>query len=190
MTRTEFAKFIAYLTAAVPNARVTPETAEVWFDLLHDLPAPVAMAALRRVLETQEGAWLPMPGAIRRAAFELQTDVPDGDTAWGEVVQAVRQCGYYDPEGARSLLSPVTRQVVDAIGWEAICTADADVVRGQFLRLYDMARQRAVQEGIVERDIRRGALAEGPGVVRALLDRWQDRAGRLGLPDRGPTHEA
>lgn len=187
MTRAECARLLAYATAAVPTARVTAGTAEVWYDLLSDLPFALAVAALRRVLETQEGAWLPMPGAIRRAAFELQTDVPDADTAWGEVTAAIRACGYQDPAGGLARLSGLTRYVVEGIGWEACCTANSDVLRGQFFRLYEAARARMVQEGVVEAEVRRGALSGDAGseMARALLDRWQDRDRRLGLTDRG-----
>jgi len=188
VTREETVKLLAFITAACPSLKATPATVEAWHVLLGDLPFLLVMQATVTVLAHQTGAWWPMPGAIRETALRLSgRAIPDGDQAWAEVTAAVRQYGYYAPDAALAALSPITRSVAQAIGWDAICLDDAEIVRGQFLRLYQLAADRARQTDVPPSG---RALPLDASVVQSLLDRWQDRARRLGLPGRGPTHEA
>jgi hypothetical protein len=183
MTRSECAKLLAYAAAAVPQARVPAQTAEVWWDLLGDLPYAVAVQALRRVLAEQRGTWWPAIGDIRAAAQELlDPGRPSVEQAWGQVQAAVRQYGYYQPDAALAHLDLPVRAVAEALGWEAICLGDPDVLRGQFARYYTAHTTQADRARRLPVDLRDGALAAGsraadPGppaladVLRRALDR-------------------
>jgi hypothetical protein len=143
MTRTECATLLAYVTAAVPQVAIPAQTAEVWWDLLGDLPYAVATQAVRQVLARQRGHWWPSIGEIRETAIALQhPDWPSVDQAWGQVRGAVHRYGYYQPDAALATLDSLVREVVEAIGWTEICAADPDVLRGQFARYYQAARSR------------------------------------------------
>jgi len=164
MTRDEVARCLAYIAAAVPTVTIAPETVRVWADLLADIPAEVGYAAVRRVLATQEGAWLPAVGAIRRAALALSTPpVPTAEQAWGQVTAAVRDWGYYAPAEALAALDPPVRAVAQALGWDAICQGDPDVVRGQFTRLYAAAVAREAEAAALPAALQDG---QGAGIAR------------------------
>lgn len=183
MTREETVKLLAFITAACPSLKATTATVEAWHVLLGDLPFPLVMQATVTVLAHQTGAWWPMPGAIRETALRLAgRATPDGDQAWAEVMQAVRQYGYYNPDAALAALSPITRTVAQAMGWDLICTGDVEIVRGQFLRLYQLAADRTRQTDVPPSA--RALPMDAPG-VQSLLARWQERDRRLGLPDGG-----
>jgi hypothetical protein len=140
---------LAYVTAAVPQVAIPAQTAEVWWDLLGDLPYPVAAQAVRLVLARQRGAWWPSIGEIRETAMALQhPDWPSVDQAWGQVRAAVRRYGYYQPAEALATLAPPVREVVEAMGWTEICEADPDVLRGQFARFYQAARARHTEAAL------------------------------------------
>jgi hypothetical protein len=176
MTREEVGTLLAYIAAALPAVQVAPETVRVWHDLLGDLPRDVAFAAVRRVLMTQRGSWLPAPGEIRAAAVALQSaPVPSADAAWGQVMAAVRQWGYYEPARALAALDPPVRAVAEAIGWDALCQGDPDVVRGQFVRLYAEAVAQAQAVAPLPPALQDGRLAapagRAPEAVGAVLQR-------------------
>jgi hypothetical protein len=184
VTRSECAKLLAYAAAAVPQARVPAQTAEVWWDLLGDLPYPVAAQALRRVLAEQRGTWWPAIGDIRAAAQELlDPGHPSVEQAWGQVQAAVRRYGYYQPDAALASLDPAVRAVAEALGWEAICLGDPDVLRGQFARYYTAHTNAADRARRLPADLRDGALRRdlpgpdgaGPVALGDLLRAAGDR---------------
>jgi hypothetical protein len=165
MTPDETRKVLAYCVTVLPSLRLPDEpqlsrVVAAWTDLLGDLPYPVVQHAVRAVLATQEGPWWPTPGAIRQAAARLtHPPIPAGDEAWGLVRRAVARWGYMAPREAVASLPPPVQAVVRAIGWEALCAGDADVLRGQFGRLYEVARARAARAAGLPPALQDGALA-------------------------------
>src|SRR4051794_653455 len=80
LTREEFAPIVAYLSAGT-GKEMPRAQAEVYSDLLQDLPAASVWAAARAALAESAGPWLPSVGAMRqRAAGALHGPSPD----WGE----------------------------------------------------------------------------------------------------------
>jgi hypothetical protein len=94
MTRAEFATVIGYLQAGCGMREPpTPAQAEVYFDLLGDLPAEAVMAAARMVLIDHVYPNLPPAGAIRKAALGLGNNRTDPAEAWTLLLVAVRKFG-------------------------------------------------------------------------------------------------
>jgi hypothetical protein len=168
MTPDETRKVLAYCVTVLPSLRLPDEpqlsrVVAAWTDLLGDLPYPVVQQAVRAVLATQEGPWWPTPGAIRQAAARLtRPPVPAADEAWGLVQAAVARYGYMQPAEALASLPAPVQAVVRAIGWLDLCTGDPDVVRGQFLRLYDAAVARSTRAALLPPALQDGALAPPP----------------------------
>lgn len=188
MTTAETRRLLAYCVTVLPGVRLPEEPqlsrmVAAWTDLLADLPYPVGQQAVRAVLATQEGAWLPTPGAIRQAAAQLQhPPAPAPDAAWALVLEAVRQHGYYRPTEALASLPEPVRTVAARIGWEALCHGDPDVVRGQFRAFYAGHVEAAQRQAVLPPPLRAGALpaapvsdtrAGTPLPVGSVLDRWQ-----------------
>ncbi len=88
---------------------------------------------------------LPAVGRIRNAALELQNGrgitAPE---AWGLVLGIVRRHGYYGETEALQALPPDISRVVSWMGWAEICHSEkVDVVRAQFMRMYEVQEKRS-----------------------------------------------
>lgn len=167
MTIDETALILGQITATYPALRINRATIEQWHRLLQDLDYDQVRAATETVLRTQEGAWWPAPGAIRREVVRRHTPpTPSADVAWGQVLRAIQRWGYMQPQAALAELDPVVRRVTQAFGWQALCEGQADVVRGQWIRLYQSAqddgerRQVSLAAGTVEDTPERTAMAQ------------------------------
>lgn len=160
MTRKETVKLLAFLTAAMPHAKIGEGTAEAWHLLLGDLDFAVAQAAASRVLQEHTGAWLPAPALIRQSASALAAPrVPDPDEAWAQVMAAMRRHGWMDPTAAYAEMDPPVAAVVRGLGWRALCEGATDVTRGQFRVAYATARDRTRQAAALPPALQDGALA-------------------------------
>jgi hypothetical protein len=144
MTRPEFVKAMAYLTAGCGKS-LEPVSLEVYFDLLGDLPFDAFQTAVKRVLLRHKYATFPTVAELREAAAQ---------TARGEVAPlppaeawalAWRAAARTDPEidgsfdRAATRLPPLVRRAIEAYGLNALCygSEPLTVVRAQFLRVYE-----------------------------------------------------
>ena len=139
----DFSKIMAFISAAI-DRDIKRATLDAYFSMLNDLPADLVMAAARKVIASDEYPTLPTVGKLRKAAQELchigKLSAPE---AWGEALKAVRNHGYYGEAEAMKELPPDVAQVVRWMGWREICLSDApDVVRAQFMRMYEVQEKR------------------------------------------------
>lgn len=175
MTRDETRECLVLVTGTFPHLKLTKATMDAWHTLLADLPGPVAQQATVNVLRQQTGSWWPTPGAIRQEAIALQDgEWPTADQAWGQVTQAVRWWGYMQPEAAYGMMDAPVAQVVRALGWRDICEADPGIIRGQFLKFYQDARDHGQRKHHTEAV---PALASGTDGVASLAE-WAQGFGR------------
>ena len=142
--RESFARAMALVSAGV-GIEMTKLQAEVYYDLLGDIPAEVmALAAKRAVLEHRYHT-LPSVGLLRELAVAIMKP-PEltADWAWARVRGALsRICYTMGAEEVREIKATVprlAREVAERIGWRQIRDGKPDVVRGQFLRLYEVVR--------------------------------------------------
>lgn len=147
MTKGEVAKLLAVLAAAYPKFEVDDVKVQVWYEMLGDLEYSVANIAIKKLI--MQNTFPPAIAEVRKAAIEISS--PRGLTAaeaWGEVIRAIRNYGYYRGEEALASLSPTTAQVVRYIGWREICwNEEPEILRAHFLRMYDqvIAREQEKQ---------------------------------------------
>jgi len=144
MTQAEVGKLLAFITAVYPNIDIRDGTVEAWHELLKDLDFKVALSATKKVVAESEIPALPAVGKIRKAALDLQNGYSiTAPEAWGMVLRAVHNHGYYGEAEAMAELPPDVAQVVRWMGWREICHSDApDVVRAQFMRMYETQEKR------------------------------------------------
>jgi hypothetical protein len=137
MTKAEFAKIAAYLSAGI-GKKMPSETMDVWFDILQDLPAELALMAVKKALSTYEYATIPPIGVIYKSAVELVTaSIPSASGAWAEVQDQIRLVGSY---GKPTFSDPLIFKTVSAMGgWVDLCRSEepVGVIRAQFLRIYE-----------------------------------------------------
>ncbi|MBN1459046.1 MAG: hypothetical protein JXA57_05885 [Armatimonadetes bacterium] len=170
MSPAEVAKILGALAVAYPSFQVGELRHRLWSEMLVDLDYRLADTAVRRHIATSRFA--PSIAEIREQA--LQAITPDQLTAaeaWGELMEAVRRHYVTHPEEALTELSPATRRVAEMIGWRQIYLCqELDVLRGQFLRMYEQVQGRITREAMLPptlKEISRSLLRE---VGSALCD--------------------
>lgn len=151
MKKTETVQLLAVINAAFPNMQVTEAMVNLWHELLGDIDFNLAKAAVKKLL--LESPYPPTIADIRKQAVEIATppeDRIDAAEAWGEVLRAIRFYGYYRQEEALESMSPRTAKVVRYMGWQEICLSEEpSVIRGQFLKMYNIVAEREKQERLL-----------------------------------------
>lgn len=161
MNRPEMAKVLAMLAAAYPTFDVDKLKLELWMKMLGDLEPDKMNRMIMAHIATERFA--PSISEIREKLTPKLTDAVD---AWGVVADAVKNIGLYRDEDAMGYIEreagPVAVEVVKAIGWRELNMAHAfdGVVRGQFLRMYEVKRKEAQYEAMLPDGLRK-ALASG-----------------------------
>lgn len=170
MTRGEFAKVMAYLTAGC-GVPLAVASVEVYYDLLRDLPADVLLTAAKRVLIEHVWKTFPSIAELRAASVETAQGVVNklgADEAWALAWKAA--CSY-DPGENRAFvakhknggwrlyesklaylcesLPPLVVKAWRHFGFAALANADATFARKEFFRIY---------EGLLERENRHALL--------------------------------
>lgn len=155
MTRTEFSKLMAFVTAAVDRPVARP-TLEAYFDMLQDLPYELAAVAIKKIIATDEYPTLPTIGKIRQAAAEISRGhILSAPEAWGMVLKAVHEYGYYREGEALASLPGQVAEVVRWMGWQTICMSEKiSVDRGQFLRMYETHQKREQEQALLPPAVR------------------------------------
>lgn len=151
MKKTEVVQLLAVINAAFPNMQITETTVELWHELLGDLDFELAKAAVKKLI--LESPYPPTIADIRKHVMEITTppeDRIDAAEAWGEVIRAIWHHGYYCEKEALESMSPRTAKVVRYMGWREICLSeDINVVRGQFIKMYNAVVERERQERLL-----------------------------------------
>ena len=182
MNREETALCLGLVSYTYPKLTVTEGTLDTWTLLLEDLPFDQVKAAMVLVLRRQTGAWWPTPGEIRQAVQELSPQrLPSVDEAWGQLVQGIRRWGYMRPQEAYAEMHPVVSRIARNIGWQDLCEAEGDVIRGQFARFYADALEHVTWDR--EREALTAgstpdSLEDGSPLRRAALANWLSGFGR------------
>ncbi len=156
MTKQEIGALLALATANFPSMQEKDmrPTANLWSEMLSDIPFDIAKAALIKVLATAR--FWPTVAEIREAAAEIiNPQLPSPIEAWGEVVQAIKIYGLYRQEEGLNSLSPITKRVVQNIGWREICLCEQpDIIRGQFRMAYEQYAKREREEAILPAEVK------------------------------------
>lgn len=165
MTKGETAKILAVLAASYPKFDVDDLKVQVWHEMLGDLDYKLVQVAVQKLI--LESPYPPAIADVRKQVVEIMQD-PDDDidaaTAWGEVIRALNHYGYYRPEEALASMSPRTAKVVRMMGWQEICMSEEpSVIRGQFMKMYEIYTQREKQEALLPPNLKQTIrqIAEG-----------------------------
>lgn len=135
-----------------------------WHRMLGDLDYQLADAALAKHAATSQ--YPPTIAEIRSAALSLTpSELPDGEDAWAEVLQAMQKVGYM---GTPEWSHPVIAKCVAAMwgNWRNACgavmTETLGVDRAQFLRMFQTMTKRERDELLLPAPVREiaGLLAD------------------------------
>jgi len=158
----EFSKIMAFISAAI-NREIPVETYEVYYEMLRDMDYELAFAAAKKAIGEDEYPTLPTIGKLRKAAQSLCTmDRLSAPEAWGLVQKAIRRHGYYGEAEAMALLPPEVAETAKQMGWAEICHSEKpDVIRAQFMRMYETTEARKKEVDMLPDDVRR--MVQGVG---------------------------
>lgn len=178
MTRHEFASVMAYISAGIgkPIAR---EAAEVYFDLLGDLPEPIFRAAAKRVLLEHKWATFPSVAELREAAALTMQGEISSLTAAEAWQLAWKATGKIDPEVDGSLeracaqLPPLVFEAMRSFGIPALCFGrePVAVVRAQFMKFYEQLADREKRRALLPDRLTQTIRAQLPGGIEALMEK-------------------
>ena len=153
MRKNEATRLLAVIAETWRGFEVTEGKAAIWAEMLSDVPLDVALRAVKYLI----AAGSPFPPSIseiRRAIVEMNSPPEyqiDALQSWLEACLVVE--GYSEAEGMAKL-SPLTREVVRALGWDTIREGDPEVVRGHFLKFFQMARERWLKEQMLPAELK------------------------------------
>lgn len=152
MTKIETVQLLAIITAAHPKQFVMTElTPVLWAELLEDIPFEVAQLAVKSHIS--QSPFPPTIADIRKHAITLQLPIEDqldAATAWGHVMAAIQQYGYYQQQKALESLPSRTAKVVKFLGWQELCSCtEIGVIRGQFLKMYTQVTQQEMKQAML-----------------------------------------
>lgn len=178
MTKAEVAQLLVVLAEAYPRFEVSDTTVEVWWEMVCDIDMDTARAAVKKCIMT--GTWAPSIAEVRKAAAEISgPQRPSGVEAWGLLVRAIAAYGYYRQDEALQSLPGDVAQVARWMGWQELChSTNADVIRGQFCKLFDTHTQREAELKALPAAMREqlAALGERMALPQGEEDRTNGRA--------------
>lgn len=157
MTNKEISALIALTAANFPNMqeRDMRPTANLWRELLSDIPFEVAKTAIVKVLVTTK--FWPTVAEIREAAVSLTSpQILSPAEAWALVEQANDRYGYYKPIEGMQSLPPAVQEAVKAMGgFREVCASEnPGVTRGQFLKMYEQFAAREKEMAVLPANVR------------------------------------
>ncbi|MGJ0847450.1 replicative helicase loader/inhibitor [Tissierella praeacuta] len=187
MKKSEVIKLLGMISGAYPNMKeITDLTVGIWYDCLKDMDTQVALLAIKKHI--LESPFPPSVSDIRKQLSEVTTpenERLDGASGWGEVIKAIQKYGSYNEIEALQSMSPTTRKVVKYMSWREICHSEKpDVVRGQFLKMYEIVGERERQSRLLPLDFKEEItqIAESRKAIASLVD-GMDMDKRLDLKE-------
>lgn len=185
MTREETAKLFAIIAATFPRdqafIRADRTMLEAWTTMLSDIPFNVVQGAIQA-----QASISPFPPSIseirKRAAEIVHPQMRMGaDEAWEIARRIMKRIGcspyprsvsnadgtitrLYPTDEARAVAPPEVWTVMERMGYADMCRSEnIDVVRGQFMRMWDAYSARQSEQSCL------------PPVVKALAEQMQIR---------------
>jgi len=131
---------MAYIQHAI-GIPIPAEQAEVYFDLLGDLPFEALMLSAKSVVLSHKFHTIPPVSELRDAALEIMRPLEDRITAgraFEMARRAVRCFGYTDREQGMAQLPYLARNVMRQIGWNEFCDSEnPEALRAHFFKLFE-----------------------------------------------------
>lgn len=175
MTRADWASIAGVLSAAV-GRDFSEQQAEVYFDLLADLPVQAVQVAAKLHLLENSYPTLPTVGALRK----LATAVTSGSyrqtlaiEAWETAWRAVGRYGLSRERDALASMQASVAKTVAAIGWRSLCDArldDLDTIRAHFLKSFEAVAGREQRQALLPASMHATIEAIGIKVETPPLD--------------------
>lgn len=178
-TKTEFAGVMAYLSAGI-GKEVSSHTAEVYFDLLGDLPLSVLQHAAKRALLEGKYPVLPTVGQLREIAAQAVSGELQG---WSEAWLLARKKASVlafeldvigtertelVQERVLQSMPEAVRRAGAAIGWREIAEPrNMEATRAHFRAAYESSAEQNRRQALLPDSLRRQLAQESPRLLPA-----------------------
>lgn len=197
MNGREAAKFFAVICALYPRdnafANAPKETIAMWSVMLKDIPFDLAQVALQA--HSSRSQFPPSISEIRAAALEIAKPEISmtGDEAWKIARETMRKYGCsnlpvistgadgsivrrYARDEAKKNTPPEVWKIMERMGYRDMCmTENIDVIRGQFLRMWDAYSRRRKEQALLPPSVR--------SITESLTKRMVIEAGKEQVND-------
>lgn len=123
------------------------DSAKIWYSMLQDIPYDVLSMAIQKYMSTS--VYPPTIADLRRLSAEITTPSLDIDAgqSFQEARKMIQTYGRYRREDALANMTPITRKVVERMGYDTMCDCEnIEVERGQFTKIFDNLSQRERQD--------------------------------------------
>lgn len=155
MTRAEFINFTAAIKTYFPRESLfpNPQSVELWFRQLEDIPANVLELALSAWVSTNK--WSPSIADLREKAIEITNqNADDWGDGWEQVQKAIRFYGRYREAEALATMDEITRQTVSRMGFIALCNSENVIAdRANFRQIYQTIAERRKKESLIPANV-------------------------------------
>lgn len=144
MKAAEFAKLAMAIRTYYPKENIlpTPESMELWYRELEDIPYELAEIVVREWVHTNK--WSPTISDIRERAAVLKLgEMEEWSDGWKRVQLAIRRYGSYRELEALESLDEVTRATVERLGYRQLCLSEEpELDRANFRKIYGSIAER------------------------------------------------
>jgi len=128
---------------------------EIWQEMFYDLPFDLVKRAIKQLAYASQSPFLPPISEIRRTVDEMTRPVyPSPAEAYGQIHDGVNRAGW-DEADIKAQVHPLVWKVYQLIGPYDYRMADTDVMRGQFMRMYQAGLTRALEQDRIPEAFRR-----------------------------------
>lgn len=153
----DIAQIVGVISAAYPNFNVSPQTIEVYYQTLNDIPADELKAAALHCIAETGRRFAPSVGELRGAVGQLRNyiaNVPGAYQALEEVRRQIVDNG--GDFGNPVWSSPLIERAVNMIGWRELrmCNDGDAATRARFLQCYEQLLERAARDGMLLPEVR------------------------------------
>lgn len=161
-------KALLLVSASFQNFKLPEGGADVWVQLLEDIPAQALQRAVASLCASSE--YPPTIAAIRKEALAYSPEAfpPLPGEAWREVINEIGRVGWC---GSPSFTDPMIARAVQCVSnWQDLCTSDMSDMpahRARFLEAYEALRERDAGERLLPETIRREIGGSG---VKGILE--------------------
>jgi hypothetical protein len=122
---------------------------EVWHSLLKNYPYELVKHAAETHIKSSRFAPT-IHDLIQHITEYENIGKLDGMSAWGKVLKAIRNYGYYREAEALQSMPPEVAEVVKAMGWQTLCLSENEIAdRAHFIKAYDTMQKREQQVALM-----------------------------------------
>lgn len=158
MTKEEWSLLVKVVKSAYPNQTFCPDnySLELYYRMLHDIPYETLNLAVQRHIATNR---YPPSISELRGCMAQKTDWSEG---WEEVKRSMRLYGAPREKEALDSMSPLTRKIVQRLGYQTLCMSDNEMAdRANFRMIYEQESKRETETAMLPESVRAKLLQIG-----------------------------